>query len=130
MKTIVESLGLGCNYLRNQLHDGIQVMALHAYPLCTNTDPCPSFCIAPHSDYSIITIVLQNSPGLEELNPKTKTWELLPHQHGSLCVHVGNHLEVISNGLYKSVVHKVSANRGSTRVSIASLHSLSMDEKV
>ncbi|KAF3325661.1 oxidoreductase family protein [Carex littledalei] len=131
MEAIVESLRLGRDYLKDQLQDGLQVMALHAYPPCTSTDPCSSFGIAPHSDYSIITIVLQKSPGLEELDPKTNKWELLPHQHGSLFVHVGNYLEVISNGLYKSAVHKVSANdRDNTRVSIASLHSLSIDEKV
>lgn len=131
MEAIVESLGLGRDYLKYQLQDGLQVMALHAYPPCASTDPCPSVGIAPHSDYSIITIVLQKSPGLEELDPKTNIWQLLPHQYGSLFVHVGNHLEVISNGLYKSAVHKVSVNdRDKTRVSIASLHSLSMDEKV
>ncbi|KAJ3698607.1 hypothetical protein LUZ61_002312 [Rhynchospora tenuis] len=130
MEAIMESLGLGRGYLKNQMHDGFQVMALHAYPLCEHTNPCPSFGIAPHSDYSIITIVLQSSPGLEELDPKTNTWELLPHRYDSLCVHVGNYLEVISNGLYKSAVHQVSSNRDSDRVSIASLHSLSIDEQV
>jgi isopenicillin N synthase-like dioxygenase len=130
MEAIVESLGLGRDYLRKQLHDGLQVMALHSYPPRASTDNSPSFGIAPHSDYTTITIILQNSPGLKELDPKTKNWELLPDQHGSLCVHVGNYLEVISNGLYKSAIHNVSANRDRTRVSISSLHSLSMDEKV
>ncbi|KAJ4763553.1 2-oxoglutarate (2OG) and Fe(II)-dependent oxygenase superfamily protein [Rhynchospora pubera] len=130
MEAIMESLGLGRGYLKNQMDDGLQVMALHGYPLCEHTNPSPSFGFAPHSDYSIITIVFQSSPGLEELDPETKTWELLPHRYDSLCVHVGNYLEVISNGLYKSAVHKVSTNRDSTRVSITSLHSLSIDEQV
>ncbi|KAJ3698606.1 hypothetical protein LUZ61_002311 [Rhynchospora tenuis] len=130
MEAIMESLGLGRGYLKNQMHDGLQVMALNAYPPCKHTNPCPLFGIAPHSDYSLITVLLQSSPGLEELDPKTKIWELLLHSHGSLFVHVGNYLEVISNGLYKSAIHKVSANRDSSRVSIASLHSFSIDEQV
>jgi len=45
-------------------------------------------------------------------------------------VHVGDHFEVLSNGLYKSVVHRTTLNRDKTRISITSLFSLGMDDKM
>lgn len=39
-------------------------------------------------------------------------------------------MEVLSNGLYKSVIHKVTLNEEKTRISLASLHSLGMDDKM
>ncbi|KAB1204123.1 Protein SRG1 [Morella rubra] len=46
---------------------------------------------------------------------------------GALQVHVGDHLEVPSNGLYKAVGHRATLNHERTRISTASLHSLGMD---
>lgn len=48
----------------------------------------------------------------------------------SLQVFVGDHLEVMSNGLYKSVLHRALPRCNETRFSIANLLSLAMDEIV
>ncbi|KAK8583744.1 hypothetical protein V6N12_068003 [Hibiscus sabdariffa] len=57
-------------------------------------------------------------------------WIIVPKIHGTLQVHVGDHFEVLSNGTYKSVVHRASLNSERTRISIASFHSLGMDDKM
>ena len=131
----MESLGLGRNNLRGELEDGLQVMAVNGYParriyeLRQNSDSRIGF--TPHSDYSIITIVLQNFGGLEQFDTETGTWNQVPEVPGSLLVQVGDYLEVLSNGMYKSAVHRVVlSSRRVMRVSIASLHSLGMEEKV
>lgn len=49
---------------------------------------------------------------------------------GSLKVLVGDQLEVISNGLYKSVLHRTISRCDSASFSIANLHSLGIDEVV
>ena len=134
-EAIMESLGLGHSYLRNELEDGLQVMAVNGYPtrrsheLRQNPDSRIGF--APHSDYSIITIVLQSFGGLEQFDTETGTWNQVREVPGSLIVQVGDYLEVLSNGVYKSTVHRVVLRpRRAMRVSIASLHSLGMEEKV
>ena len=39
-------------------------------------------------------------------------------------------MEVLSNGQYKSVIHRAIVNEDEKRFSIASLHSLAMDKKI
>ncbi|GJZ65764.1 flavanone 3-dioxygenase 3 [Tanacetum coccineum] len=125
---ITESLGIGPKYLENKMEDGMQVMAVNCYPKCP--EPQLALGLPPHSDYSCITIVLHSSCGLEIMDASDGTWRLVPELHGALQVHVGDHVEVLSNGLYKSMVHRVTLNNERTRISIASLHSMGMDEKM
>ncbi|KAK6131829.1 hypothetical protein DH2020_034425 [Rehmannia glutinosa] len=128
MEAITESLGLGPTYLTSKLDDGMQVLVVNCYPPCPQ--PELSLGLPPHSDYSCLTIVLQDSPGLQILDFEDKTYKAVPAMQGVLQVHVGDHLEVLSNGKYKSVVHKVRLNSEKTRFSIVSLHSLGMDVKM
>ncbi|CAB4301610.1 unnamed protein product [Prunus armeniaca] len=127
-EAITESLGIGPTYMSNKLEDGLQVITVNCYPPCPN--PEIALGLPPHSDYSCLTIVLQSCPGLEIMHAEEGAWKQVPQLHGALQVHVGDHFEVLSNGLYKSVVHRTTLNRERTRISIASLHSLGLDEKM
>ncbi|KAK8680189.1 hypothetical protein V6N13_109141 [Hibiscus sabdariffa] len=93
-------------------------------------EPDKALGLPPHSDYTCLTIVLQSSTGLEILDTEDGNWIIVPKIHGTLQVHVGDHFEVLSNGTYKSVVHRASLNSERTRISIASFHSLGMDDKM
>ncbi|XP_052187094.1 flavanone 3-dioxygenase 3 [Diospyros lotus] len=128
MEAITESLGIGPKYTSDKMEQGMQVMAINCYPPC----PQPSLALGlpPHSDYSCLTVLLQSFAGLEIFDSKDGQWQLVPDVDGALQVHVGNHLEVLSNGRFKSVVHRASLHHEKTRISIASLHSLAMDEKM
>ncbi|XP_042505555.1 2-oxoglutarate-dependent dioxygenase 21, chloroplastic [Macadamia integrifolia] len=138
MGAITESLGLGPTYLSEKMNPGVQVMAVNCYPPCLPQSDIPVLGLPPHCDYSCITILLQSCPGLQIMVPHeeddqyTSTWKLVPDGvvQGTLQVHVGAHLEVLSNGLYKSVLHRVTLNSQRTRFSLGSLHSLAMDEKM
>ncbi|KAK9049798.1 hypothetical protein SSX86_031233 [Deinandra increscens subsp. villosa] len=128
MGAITESLGIGPKYIEKKMEDGMQVMAVNCYPPCP--EPHLTLGLPPHSDYSCITIVLCSSTGLEIMDTSDDTWRLVPELHGALQVHIGDHVEVLSNGLYKSMVHRVTVNNEKTRISIASLHSLGLNEKM
>ncbi|XP_008375814.3 LOW QUALITY PROTEIN: flavanone 3-dioxygenase 3 [Malus domestica] len=127
-ETITESLGIGPNYISKKMEDGMQVITVNCYPPCPN--PEIALGLPPHSDYSCLTIVLQSCPGLEIMHTGDSKWKQVPQLHGALQVHVGDHFEVLSNGLYKSVVHRATLNRDRTRISIVSLHSLGLEEKM
>ncbi|WVZ87592.1 hypothetical protein U9M48_034204 [Paspalum notatum var. saurae] len=86
--------------------------------------------LASHSDYGFITILLQSSPGLEVMRHHDDAWTAVPAVSGALHVHVGDTLEVLSNGQLKSLVHRAILNPDESRISIASIHGLSVDEKV
>ncbi|XVE56449.1 hypothetical protein DITRI_Ditri04bG0010200 [Diplodiscus trichospermus] len=129
MGTIIESLRIGSNHLGKKMEDGMQVVVVNCYPPCP--EPDMALGLPPHSDYTCLTIVLQSSAGLEILDStEDDNWKVVPELHGALQVHIGDHFEVLSNGLYKSVVHRATLNYEKTRVSLASLHSLGMDDKM
>ncbi|XP_051121380.1 flavanone 3-dioxygenase 3-like [Andrographis paniculata] len=126
---ITESLGLGPKYLTAKLDEGMQVVTVNCYPAC----PQPELALGLplHSDYGCVTIVLQDSPGLQILDrDDDDSWRVVPSIPGALHVQVGDQIEVLSNGRYKSVLHRVAVNHEKTRISIAGLHGLRMDVKM
>lgn len=129
MEAVIESLGLkNPTNLTKKIEDGMQVMAVNCYPPCP--EPEIALGLPPHSDYSCLTILYQSCPGLEIMDFEDGTWKAIPHIPGALQVHVGDHFEVFSNGLYKSVVHRATLNSVRTRISITSLFSLGIDDKM
>nr|POE97985.1 protein dmr6-like oxygenase 1 [Quercus suber] len=129
MGAITESLGLGSAYSSDKMNEGMQVVAVNCYPPCPNPNVAV-LGLPPHSAYSCLTIALQSSPGLKIMDMEEGKWGKVPKLHGALQVHVGDHLEVLSNGLYKSVVQRAILNCERTRISIVSLMSLGLDEKM
>lgn len=127
-RAITEALGLGATYLDSKTEQGMQVVAVNCYPPCPN--PETALGLPPHSDYSCLTILLQSSPGLEILDPRDGSWKPVPAIPGALQVHIGDHFQALSNGIFKSIVHRVTLNNSTTRISVASLHSLGLDDKV
>lgn len=127
---ITEVLGIGPEYLTNKMEEGMQVMVANCYPPCP--EPDLALGLPPHSDYSVLTILLQSSPGLQiwEDSGERPGWKIVPHTRGVLQVNIGDHLEVLSNGLYKSGMHRAAVNSERSRISIVSLHSMGMDEKM
>lgn len=124
---IMESLNLSPTRLKQNFEHGAQLIGVNSYPSGSDVKAGTS----AHTDHSIITILLQSSPGLHILDRSDGAWKSVGKIEGALEVFVGDHLEVISNGLYKSVLHRVlpSSNNGS-RLSIADFHSLGMDDIV
>ncbi|CAB4279441.1 unnamed protein product [Prunus armeniaca] len=58
--------------------------------------------------------------GLEIMDfADNNAWKSVPEIEGTLKVLVGNHLEVLSNGLYRSVFHRVTPSDQISRVSKA-----------
>lgn len=125
---IMDSLHLESTYMRDNLEHGIHMMGINCYPPCSQANAVMG--IAPHSDHSIMTILLQSCPGLHFLDPTDSRWKGVDDIKGSLQVLVGDHLEVLTNGRCKSVIHRAIPSSERTRLSIASLHSLAMDEVV
>lgn len=127
MGVVFESLGLKSDYLQKDIEEGSQVIAVNCYPACP--EPSLALGLPPHSDYGMLTFILQDQRGLEFMDSNGK-WETVPVVKEALVVQVGDQMEILSNGRYKSVVHRAIVNSEKKRFSIASLHSLAIDKKV
>ncbi|KAF5729128.1 protein SRG1-like [Tripterygium wilfordii] len=103
---MTEALNMDPNDVKQVFGEGLQMMRMNYYPPC----PEPELVIglAPHSDASGLTIVLQINE-IEGLKiKKDGMW-------------------VVTNGIYPSMVHCATVNSEKERLSIATFHSPSLD---
>lgn len=104
-----------------ELKDGSQLMVVNCFPPCP--EPELTLGMPPHSDYGFLTLVLQDQVAGLQMQHQGK-WVTIEPIPGSFVVNVGDHLEIFSNGKYKSVLHRVFVNSVKSRISVASLHTL------
>ncbi|XP_021760688.1 probable 2-oxoglutarate-dependent dioxygenase ANS [Chenopodium quinoa] len=98
--------------------DGIHMFTrFNFYPPCHS--PEHVLGIKPHSDGSAVTILLQDSEveGLQV--EKDNQWFKVPIVPDALFINIGDQLEITSNGILKSVVHKVVIDKERGRTSVA-----------
>lgn len=96
---------------------GSKIINMNYYPKCPN----PELTVGGgrHSDVSTLTILLQDEiGGLYVRDMDTMKWIYVPPISGSLVINVGDALQIISNGKYKSVEHRVRANGSNNRISV------------
>ncbi|KAH9624300.1 hypothetical protein KSS87_007203 [Heliosperma pusillum] len=85
--------------------------------------PCPTpqsvLGIKPHADGTTLTMLLQEKEveGLQVL--KDEQWFRVPVIPDALFINVGDLLEIMSNGILKSPVHRVVTNQDRERMSVA-----------
>ncbi|KAL5569489.1 hypothetical protein UlMin_026064 [Ulmus minor] len=136
MEAILESLGLLENNrdddkekdgYSKEFEDGSQLVVVNCYPPCP--EPELTLGLPPHSDYGLLTLLLQDEVEGLQIHHQGK-WVTVEPIPCSFVVNVGDHLEILSNGRYKSVLHRVFVNSSKSRISIASLHSLAFNTTV
>ncbi|GAB2277101.1 hypothetical protein Dimus_011809 [Dionaea muscipula] len=88
------------------------------YPYCPN--PELTVAVGRHSDASALTVLLQDDVGgLYVRAPDGESWIHVPPMRGALVINIGDVLQLLSNGRYKSIEHKVVANPSKNRLSVA-----------
>ncbi|KAH7553718.1 hypothetical protein ACOSP7_029455 [Xanthoceras sorbifolium] len=97
----------------------VQALSVNYYPECSRPDQVLG--ISPHSDTSTITILMQehDTHGLQ-IKHINGGWMLVKPVPGALVVNVGDVIEILSNGKYKSIEHRAVTNESKARISYAS----------
>ncbi|KAM7259686.1 hypothetical protein ACFE04_015427 [Oxalis oulophora] len=115
------SLGLGLEEGRlEQEVGGIDELALQMkinyYPKCPQPDL--ALGVEAHTDISALTFILHNMvPGLQLFyEDKWVTAKCVPN---SIIMHIGDTIEILSNGKYKSILHRGLVNTEKIRISWA-----------
>ncbi|OMO53437.1 Oxoglutarate/iron-dependent dioxygenase [Corchorus olitorius] len=100
-----------------------KMVNMNYYPTCPNPDLTVG--VGRHSDMGTLTVLLQDGIGglyvkLEEDTDMGKKgdWIEIPPNDGALVINVGDMLQVLSNGRYKSAEHRVRTTSTKSRVSI------------
>ncbi|KAK7401652.1 hypothetical protein VNO78_13298 [Psophocarpus tetragonolobus] len=100
----------------------ILIVNMNYYPPCPN--PELTVGVGRHSDVGTITVLLQDGIGglyvkMEEENDAGKgEWLEIPPIPGALVINVGDILQILSNGKYKSAEHRTRTTCTQSRVSI------------
>ncbi|KAL6909592.1 hypothetical protein ACP4OV_001873 [Aristida adscensionis] len=98
-----------------------QIMRMNYYP------PCPAahdrvLGLSPHSDAVGLTLLLQASPVAGLQIRRGGGWMAVAPLPGALVANVGDVVEVLSNGRYRSIEHRAVVNAREERLSMAAFH--------
>ncbi|KAI3879070.1 hypothetical protein MKW92_045962 [Papaver armeniacum] len=117
LKAMAKSLGLEENDFLNQLGDRQYVYTrFNFYPPCSRPDLV--YGLKAHTDGGAITVLLQD-PEVRGLQVhKDDQWVSVPCMPGALLVNIGDLLQIMSNGIFKSPLHRANNPRKYRRVKV------------
>ncbi|OWM81738.1 probable 2-oxoglutarate-dependent dioxygenase At5g05600 [Punica granatum] len=119
MKVLSRNLGLPEDRLQNAFGgDNIGAcLRVNFYPKCPQPDL--TLGLSSHSDPGGLTLLLpdENVPGLQVR--RGNSWVTVDPVPDAFIVNIGDQMEVLSNGIYRSIEHRVIVNSGKERVSLA-----------
>ncbi|KAI3831886.1 hypothetical protein MKX03_022258 [Papaver bracteatum] len=123
-----KALQMETGVMAELFEDGGQAMRMNYYPPCPQPDHVIG--LSPHSDAMGLTILLQLNEvdGLQVR--KHKTWVPIKPLPYAFVVNIGDILEILSNGIYRSVEHRATINSTKERISVATFHSPKEDTEV
>ncbi|KAI3901840.1 hypothetical protein MKW92_030820 [Papaver armeniacum] len=118
---MAKSLKIDSEEIQVLFNDCTQRMRINCYPSCPKSQQVIG--LSPHSDAAALSIVLQlnETEGLEIR--KDGKWVPVKPIPGALIVNLGDMIEILSNGAYPSIEHRVMVNPTKERLSIATFHS-------
>ncbi|KAM3287769.1 flavonol synthase/flavanone 3-hydroxylase [Capsicum chacoense] len=118
LKAMATSLNMEENCFLDQCGEHRTMVArFNFYPPCPRPDVVLG--VKPHADGTAITILLQDEEveGLQVL--KDDHWYRVPVVKYGLLINVGDQVEIMSNGVFKSPMHRVVTNAERERNTLA-----------
>ncbi|KAJ7980247.1 2-oxoglutarate (2OG) and Fe(II)-dependent oxygenase superfamily protein [Quillaja saponaria] len=129
LEYIAISLGLKGDVFENLFGVAVQAIRMNYYPPCSRPDLVLG--MSPHSDGSALTVLQQgkgSSVGLQIF--KDKKWVPVQPIHNALVINIGDSIEVLTNGKYKSVEHRAVTHNEKDRLSIVTFYAPSYDVEI
>ncbi|KAK7850672.1 protein LATERAL BRANCHING OXIDOREDUCTASE 1 [Quercus suber] len=126
LKYIAMSLGLRQQAFEEMFGVAVQAIRMNYYPACSRPDLVLG--LSPHSDGSALTVLQQgkgSSVGLQIL--KDNTWVPVQPIPNALVINIGDTIEVLSNGKYKSVEHRAVTHKEKDRLSLVTFYAPSYE---
>ncbi|XP_027115027.1 gibberellin 20 oxidase 1-D-like [Coffea eugenioides] len=127
MEILGISLGVGPIHFREFFAGNDSIMRLNYYPPCQKPDL--TLGTGPHCDPTSLTILHQDHVGGLEVYVNGK-WHSIPPDPEAFVVNIGDTFMALSNGIYKSCLHRAIVNSQTPRKSLAFFLCPKMDKVV
>ncbi|XP_023761102.1 protein SRG1 [Lactuca sativa] len=122
---IAKALKMKVEDMKVLFDEGLQSMRMNYYPPCP--EPKKVIGLSPHSDQLGITFLLQINE-VEGLQiKKDGIWIPVKPLPNAFIVNLGDIIEIVTNGLYKSIEHRAIVNSEKERLSIAAFFAPKID---
>ncbi len=109
MKGIALSLGLNEFYFAERYtHDPLILFRVFNYPADPTTAEGQGWGVGEHTDYGLLTILKQDRTGGLQVRSKSG-WIDAPPIQGSFVCNIGDMLDRMTGGLYRSTPHRVKS---------------------
>ncbi|KAK6136471.1 hypothetical protein DH2020_029767 [Rehmannia glutinosa] len=117
LQGISENLELEQGYIDEalKLDSCFQLYAANFYPPCPQPDQ--AIGLPPHTDHGLLTFLIHNGVAGLQIQHNGE-WFNTNSPQNSILVNTADHLEIFSNGRYKSVKHRAVVNSEATRISV------------
>ncbi|KAG1330432.1 flavonol synthase/flavanone 3-hydroxylase [Cocos nucifera] len=116
---ISKGLGLPPSYVEETVGEVYQNITISYYSPCPQPDL--ALGLQAHSDMGAITLLIQDDVGgLEVL--KDGEWIPVQPLPNAIIVILADQMEIISNGLFKSAIHRAVVNAHRARISVATFY--------
>ncbi|KAK8692197.1 hypothetical protein V6N13_075672 [Hibiscus sabdariffa] len=116
MELLAISLGVDRLHYKNYFEDGGSIVRCNYYPPCP--EPGLTLGTGPHCDTTSLTILHQDEVGGLEIFANNK-WQIVRPRHEALVINIGETFTALTNGKYKSCVHRATVNSSRARRSVA-----------
>ncbi|CAN1173690.1 2-oxoglutarate-dependent dioxygenase 11 [Linum perenne] len=117
---MARNLGVEQEKLLALFKDGTQSIRMNYYPPCKESNKVMG--LTPHSDAVGLTLLTQVNDVQGLQIRKDGEWVPIVPIPGAFIVNVGDIIEIMSNGEYKSIEHRAVVNPNKERLSIAAFH--------
>ncbi|XP_002520269.2 2-oxoglutarate-dependent dioxygenase 19 [Ricinus communis] len=122
-RAISKVLGFEENYIEKaiKLETGFDVAAMNVYP--PNFQSKGSIGVPSHTDPGFFVSLIQDVDGGLQVLSHNGKWINIYIPRNAFLIQLGDHLEILTNGKYKSHIHRVVVEKNELRrISLATLH--------
>nr|BBP49687.1 leucoanthocyanidin dioxygenase 2 [Reaumuria trigyna] len=124
---ISESLGAPSSCIEEAVGEFYQNITISYYPSCPQ--PELTLGLQSHSDMGAITLLIQDDVGgLQVL--KDGEWITVQPVSDAIVVLLADQTEIITNGAYRSAIHRAITNANKARLSVATFHDPAKTRKI
>ncbi|KAF8390934.1 hypothetical protein HHK36_023234 [Tetracentron sinense] len=123
LEVLLGKLGVTLDDSMADTYTGARMLNMNFYPTCPN--PELTVGVGRHSDMGTLTVLLQDGIGglyvkvEDDCDTGSKgEWIEIPPIPSALVINIGDTLQILSNGKYKSAEHRVRTTSTQSRVSI------------